>query len=144
VKAQLKKGLEVLGVVAPIVCLIHCLATPVLLTALPFLTAGRQGGDDAWFHWLIVGMCAIAIIPAFMGHRRTNVLWLFAAGAAFVLVPAYVHELESFTATIVTAICASVCLVSANLLNTKYTKALAGADAATCCAHPHQSQHSEV
>lgn len=147
VKARLKKTLEVLGVVAPIVCLIHCLATPVLLTALPFVTAASGGGGaegDAWFHWLIVGLCAVAIVPAYVSHRRIGVLVLFLAGAGFVLVPEYVPALESMTATVATALCASVCLVSANLLNRKYAKALAGVDAAACCAHSHQTRHSEV
>lgn len=143
-KAQVKKGLEVLGVVAPIVCLIHCLATPVLLVALPFLTATHLEGSESshlWFHWIIVGLCAIAIVPAYLSHRRANVLLLFLAGAGFVLVPAYVPELESLTATVITALSASVCLVSANLLNRKYSQT---PDHAACCAHGHQSQHSEV
>jgi hypothetical protein len=140
VKAQLKKGLEVLGVVAPIVCLIHCLATPILLTALPFVTAA--GGDhDVWFHWAIVGLCAVAIVPAYLAHKKAVVLALFVAGAAFVIVPAYVPILETMTATVATAVCASICLVSANLLNRKYSKELSGEVGVACCS---QSHHSEV
>jgi hypothetical protein len=147
VKARLKKGLEVLGVVAPIVCLIHCLATPILLTALPFVTAccGDHGTMDAWIHWGVIGLCAVAILPAYAAHRKWNVLALFLAGAGFVLIPEYVGIAETLASTVILAICASVCLVSANLLNRKYSRALSPDGAAVaCCSVPHQSQHSEV
>jgi hypothetical protein len=143
VKEQLKRGLEILGVVAPIVCLVHCLATPVLLTALPFVSANAGlGPDDSWFHWAIVGTCAVAILPAVFGHKKLIVAALFILGASLVIVPLYVPALEATVPNIATAVAASVFLVTANLLNRKYSRELTGATA--CCAHPHQNQHSEV
>jgi len=133
VKNIVKKGLNALGVIAPAVCLVHCLATPIILTALPLISASgphRHEDNDATFHWIIVAICALAILPAFKSHGKVRVLGLFAAGAAFVLVPAYVH-IEGLFPHIAVAIAGSTCLVSANLLNRKYSKAPA------CCDVPH-------
>lgn len=129
-----KKSLETIGVAAPIICLIHCLATPIILTALPFLMPPKSAGggdDDLWFHWLIIGLCAIAIIPPYLNHRRISVMLLFLAGAACVLVPAYV-EVEGMFAHVGLALTASVFLVSANLLNRKHTSKITA-----CCDHAH-------
>ena len=133
VNSVVKKSLDALGVIAPAVCLVHCLATPILLTALPFITkehsAGHQEADPS-FHWAIILICAIAILPAYKAHKKLQIPLLFLAGSAFILVPAYVH-VEGEVAHLAMAIAGSACLVAANLLNRRY------AGARPCCEHPH-------
>jgi hypothetical protein len=80
------------GIVASVVCMIHCLAAPVVVTLLPAVRV-------AWLeHPLIHQVLAIAVIlavaasivPAFLHHRRWPVIAVAAVGLGAVCWAAFV------------------------------------------------------
>jgi hypothetical protein len=75
-----------LGIFASAVCMVHCLALPFIMAALPF--APHWLGHDN-VHYLLAGwvllFCLAAIVPGYLKHRRTSVLVTMLAGLALVL-----------------------------------------------------------
>src|SRR5262245_15986244 len=70
-----------LGISASILCVIHCLFTPVLVAVMPFVGATLGG---KWFHPIIVALVIpVALWALWNGysvHRHAKTLWLGAAG----------------------------------------------------------------
>ncbi|MBX3023040.1 MAG: MerC domain-containing protein [Bdellovibrionales bacterium] len=80
-----------LGISTSILCILHCLLTPVLVVFLPF--AGEELAHG-WFHWIIVCVVVpVAIWALWNGyrlHRLKRVLWLGSVGLIFVCLALYV------------------------------------------------------
>ncbi|MES2420955.1 MAG: MerC domain-containing protein [Pseudomonadota bacterium] len=74
--------LDGLAVCASVVCMIHCLALPLLLAALPALTAWFDPGET--FHVAVLAFAiptsALALIGGWRSHRATPPLLLGASG----------------------------------------------------------------
>lgn len=70
------------GIFASILCLIHCLALPLVLAMLPAL----GWAEDEWLHELLVGVAMVAtllaLVPGFATHRRVSVLLMGIGGLA--------------------------------------------------------------
>ena len=81
------------GVICSLGCGIHCAAMPILLTALPSLTA-VQWMADPLFHQVVAGICCamvvLAIGPAWRLHRSWWVLGLATAGMGLLCTAAFV------------------------------------------------------
>jgi len=87
------------GVLASALCVIHCLAMPLVLVALPALAVGEM------VHQVLVGVALLAALaglgPGYLAHRRTLVPALGAAGlaclagAAFLVGPRYGARAET-------------------------------------------------
>lgn len=75
-----------LGISASILCILHCLLTPVLVVGMPFV---GHFFAHAWFHIVIVVFIVpIAVWALWNGyriHRKRSVLWLGGIGIALVL-----------------------------------------------------------
>ncbi len=77
-------------------CLIHCLALPLLISLLPI--AGLFGFEDEWVHKVLV----IAVVPVTAlaawsaGHRAWSFLTLAGLGITLLLAGAFVHPLHDF------------------------------------------------
>lgn len=92
---------DVLGMATSALCLVHCLAMPVLLALLP---AVGWAGDER-MHALLVGVALLAalvsMVPGYATHRRKGVLLAGGTGlaclaiAAFVIGPRYGHGWET-------------------------------------------------
>ena len=84
-----------IGVVASVLCAIHCAATPFLLLFLPVF-------GEAWSHpashWLmallVVPLAAITVATGFKRHRRKWVVGTCVVGIVLVLVGAAAPSLE--------------------------------------------------
>lgn len=95
------------GMTASVVCVLHCLATPVLLIAFPLLATG---GDADGFHRamaLIVSAAALlALLPGFLAHRNAKILLIGTAGltcfigAIWVIEPLYGETAELVFSTL--------------------------------------------
>ncbi|GAA5317521.1 MAG: hypothetical protein AseanaTS_27260 [Candidatus Pelagadaptatus aseana] len=77
------------------VCVVHCLAVPVLLVLLPSLMAFNLG-DEAFHNWLLVAVVPASVLALAMGckkHRQLRVLMLGGLGLAILLsVPVLGHD----------------------------------------------------
>lgn len=77
---------DALGIFASAVCMVHCLALPFLMAALPF-TSKWLGQDNV--HYLLAGwvllFCLVAIVPGYRKHRQTNTLICMLVGLTLVL-----------------------------------------------------------
>jgi len=77
---------DALGIFASAVCMVHCLALPLVMAALP-LTSNWLGHDNV--HYLLAGwvvlFCLAAIVPGYLKHRRANILICMLAGLSLVL-----------------------------------------------------------
>ncbi len=81
-----------LGIIASVICAIHCAATPILLAVLPALTFTEWIASPR-FHQIAavvcVGMVSLAIWPAFRRFRDYSVLSLSTAGLGLLIAAAF-------------------------------------------------------
>jgi membrane-bound acyltransferase YfiQ involved in biofilm formation len=77
---------DALGIFASALCMVHCLALPFFMAALPFAMSWL-GHDNV--HYLLAGwvflFCLAAIVPGYLKHRQTNILILMLVGLSLVL-----------------------------------------------------------
>ena len=89
---RLNRWKDNLGIIASIVCAIHCAATPILIALLPALTLTEWMASPR-FHQIAtvvcVGMVSLAIWPAFRRFRDYSVLSLSAAGLGLLIAAAF-------------------------------------------------------
>jgi len=125
--------LDKLGVTASVLCLIHCLALPLLIPLVPIL--GLMGHDEVHTLLLfpIVGLAGFGILPGFLRHRSMTVL--LAAIAGVLLCSAAVGAEVFFglhALDVPLTVAGGFCLVGAHLTNLRLTRAAR----ACACAHP--------
>ncbi len=89
---RLNRWKDSLGIIASVICAIHCAATPILLALLPTLTF-TEWMSSPRFHQIAavvcVGMVSLAIWPAFRRFRDYSVLSLSTAGLGLLLAAAF-------------------------------------------------------
>lgn len=71
----LNKKPDELGMLSSALCIVHCLATPVLLTILP-ISAATQGGSQSWWGWLDIFFLLISSFAVFFAVQRSSKTWL--------------------------------------------------------------------
>jgi hypothetical protein len=104
-----------------VLCLVHCLAAPLLVAAVPALGLGFLALDGIHVAFAIAVLLAavIALIPGYRQHRHVSVIALGAAGvlavAAGTTLPAGVPE------TTVTVI-GSCLLIAAHVTNLRHSR----------------------
>lgn len=136
--SKLISTLEILGVLAPILCLVDCIVIPLALLVLPFVGVHHvmHGMGDQVLTLLMVAICVPAVVPGFLKHRQVRVLLLMALGFGVIFFANIVgHAIDETLHFMLTA-CGSVCLIKANLDNRKLTRAQVGAT--SCCDHAHR------
>lgn len=128
-----------LGLCLSVACLIHCLATPVLLIALPSLSFlvvehdhahGLEHGHELLHQVLLVILpllAVLAFIPGYRMHGKRQVFyWAFPGIVALAIGVILAHDYAALATGI--TIFGSVLLVRAHLLNRKEC---------ACCATGH-------
>jgi hypothetical protein len=112
------------GIAASALCLVHCLAMPLLLAAFPLLGLGED--HHALHDALLLGVTVpvlLALVPGYLRHRDPVALSLGLAGlgafllAVFVLGPRLGEMAET-----VAAVLSSALLLGAHLRNHRYCK----------------------
>lgn len=71
----LNKKPDELGMLSSVLCIIHCLATPVLLTLLPVSTAA-QSGEQNWWGWLDILFLILSGVAVIFAIQRSPKTWL--------------------------------------------------------------------
>ncbi len=91
---------DVFGMLTAAVCLVHCLALPLLLSLLPSLTFIEAGHDAT--HYLLISwvvlFCLFSIIPGYRKHGQKTVLILMLVGL-FLVSTATFHQLFALNST---------------------------------------------
>ena len=113
--------MEKVGFYLSLICAIHCIATPVLITLLPFLGSSFIS-NHSWEIWFIGGsliLAGVLLLNDFRKHHHTLPLYLL-VGSLLVKVLEIVwlgHQLEFLTGTI-----GALFIASAYYFNWKYKK----------------------
>jgi len=75
-------------------CVVHCLAMPILIVLLPSLTA-LQLENEAFHSWLLMGVIPTSLFSLLMGckqHQRYRVLTIGLVGLLFLVSAVFVED----------------------------------------------------
>lgn len=135
--SKLVNTLEILGVLAPILCLVDCIVVPLALAILPFVGVKHvvHGMSDQVLTLLMVAICVPAVVPGFLKHRQVRVLALMAAGFGAIFFANIVGGALDETLHFLLTACGSACLIKANWDNRRLVRV--STDTA-CCTHDHR------
>ncbi|MBX9879296.1 MAG: MerC domain-containing protein [Candidatus Obscuribacterales bacterium] len=111
---------NVLSVVGPSVCIVHCLTMPILLAVLPAFGLSRSvfGLSDQTIALIILPLCALAIIPGYFKHGKKRVLASMCFGFSLVIFGSFFADnLLGPSGEIPVNVLGSVFLITASVLN---------------------------
>ena len=122
-KSLIKYG-DVAGMAASILCLVHCMAMPLVLLAFPML--GLAHVHDTFHDTLIVAITLpvlLALIPGYLKHRDKTTLIIGCTGLAFFLGAVFViSPMFGETAEAAFAVISGFMLLYAHLRNRRHCK----------------------
>jgi len=126
--AWIKVG-DYAGIAASALCMVHCLATPLLMMAFPML--GLAHAHDT-FHDLMLAAISLpvllALLPGYLRHRDKAVLVLGLLGLGSFLAAVFVvSPLLGETAEAVAAVFSGVLLLGAHFRNRRHCNRCASA-----------------
>jgi len=108
---------DVAGVSASLLCVLHCLATPFLITMLPVLAATEHQTHSV-FAVVILSLGMLAFVPGYRKHRNKTIPAAGAAGVAMIIAAAVLPEMESGeTIETLMVIAGGLTLIGAHLCN---------------------------
>lgn len=122
-----------LGVSASLLCLVHCLAAPVLLVVLPALTAWELHDVDAIWEYVFVGLSIVSIYTIVQMHRThkkySPALPVAFSGALLLSIALFLdHSVAVYIFPL-----GSILILAAHILNLKYCSSHANCHKE--CAH---------
>jgi hypothetical protein len=84
-------SMDMLGIVASTLCLIHCAAMPLVITFLPLLGLKFLEGHAAHYFLaaFVVAFALLAIVPGYLKHKKTIVLVSMLVGVGFVVLATF-------------------------------------------------------
>ena len=109
-----------LGITLSVVCLVHCLALPLAIAALPLLAS--QWPHSSSFHvalaLVLIPVALLAVVPGLRMHGRTSVAAAMAAGLSLLSTAAFAGEsLLTHEGVIALTVAGGVILVAAHAVN---------------------------
>ncbi len=115
-----------IGIGLSSLCMIHCLATPLLFLLLPAVGAAYLDGSEG-FHWvmasIVLPVALLAFLRGYSHHRRARVLALGFAGVALLYAALALHEtIQSSVPHTLMTIAGSALLLTGHALNWRYCK----------------------
>lgn len=83
--------LDSLGLAASLLCMVHCMSMPFLISVLPTLGLSFLEGHGAHqlLAFFVVGFALAAVLPAYLKHRKNIVLISMIVGITAVLTATY-------------------------------------------------------
>lgn len=106
-----RSELDVIGATLSVACALHCLAAPLLVSAVPYLF-GEQ--VELLLGVVLFGIASLAMLRGVRQHRDVRVLVPFAVGIALFFSP---RGEEGSARDVALAVASSAGLVTAHLLN---------------------------
>jgi hypothetical protein len=112
---------DAVGMLVSVLCMVHCLAAPLLVALVPALGIGFLAfeGVHVAFAIGVLLTAAAALIPGYRQHRRASVLVLGGAGVVLVSVGATLPE--GLPETGVTVV-GSLLMIAAHVANLRHMK----------------------
>ena len=117
---MLNKIWDKIGICASGLCLIHCLATPILLLLMP----GFQFSEvyDEHIHELfavvVVSSIMFAVYPNCRKHGHNDIIFIALTGVVLILISTFFHDLPIAISHTIT-ILGSITLITAHIRNMK-------------------------
>ena len=113
-----------LGICASVLCLIHCIATPVLLLIFPttnffFFDASHMHEAHEIFAVVVVISMLIAVYPTCRKHGHKDIIALALSGITFVLAAVFLHDTLNEHLDHLLTIVGSILLIIAHVKNMK-------------------------
>jgi hypothetical protein len=117
---QLSRHFDQVAIVLSAICIVHCLAVPVLVALLPL--AALSFGDSQHFHglmlWLVVPTSLLGFVLGYRLHRRAGLVALGFVGIVVLAAAAvYGHESWSEALEVTLSVAGSLLLAAAHWLN---------------------------
>lgn len=107
-----------------IICIIHCLALPIIVIALPALTSLAFFEDEIFHTWLLFAVIPISIFAVLMGyihHRSWPIVIISTTGiATLVLVAILGHDVFGEVGEIAVSVIGSILVAYGHVKNFKY------------------------
>jgi hypothetical protein len=104
-------------------CLVHCLALPVVLAALPFFNELSTDHLHAEMLVIVLPVSIFALLSGFRRHRNSLVMALGAAGLVLLTVGGtYVHSRHGLSADRALTIAGSLVLAVAHFRNSRLSR----------------------
>ena len=128
-----------LGIALSVVCLVHCLALPLAIAALPLVAA--QWLQASSFHMAmalaLIPVALLAVLPGLRVHRRRSVAAAMAAGLSLLSTAAFADEtLLTHEWVVALTVAGGVILVATHAVNLALCRACPA-----CATHEHESVH---
>ena len=94
-------ALDATAVTLSALCLLHCLALPLLVALLPLASATFVSDErfHRWMLWLVVPTTVLALWTGWRHHRRTAIVLLGTVGVSFIAFAAYGRVLVDLSET---------------------------------------------
>ena len=100
------------------VCLLHCLALPLVVAGLPLLAQYSESHLHLQILLIVVPLSVVALALGYRRHRNANIIWAGAAGLLILFVGAtVVHNNLGETADRIVTITGSLVLAAAHYFN---------------------------
>lgn len=113
--------MDMAGVFASTLCMIHCLLLPILVALLPFIARPLIQHD--WLHVGLAGFvlvfCLMAYVPGYLRHNDKKLLYVGACGLSLVFFATFVARQWGEIAEIGILTAGNTILVFGHLLNRK-------------------------
>lgn len=123
-KTALIKFGDIAGMTASVLCLLHCLAMPLVILAFPML--GLAHAHDTFHDTLIAAITLpvlLALVPGYLRHRDKTTLLIGCAGLALFLAAVFiVSPLLGEHAEAAVAVLSGFMLLYAHLRNRRFCK----------------------
>jgi hypothetical protein len=136
-KTKLRTASDFIGIGLSLLCLVHCLALPVLIAFAPAILHNLPG-DDVTHRSLAVAIALVGFLAFRSGyrvHRRRRVLVAFVAGLVLVSIAALLGDevLTGYGEAAIT-VCGGILLVTAHLVNHSFCRSCAVRTCGPVCA----------
>ena len=120
---QTKSIWDKIGIAISSLCLVHCIALPLIVMAFPFLELDHDHTHEL-FLVAIVAVVFIAFLPSYKKHGQKKILLFAGLGISSLLASIFAgHELGSEIGEHVLSIVGSLLLITAHVKNIKCTHA---------------------
>lgn len=115
---------NLLGVVMSLVCILHCLAMPLIAALLP-LAAALEGQTHAALAAGIVLVGAAAFVPGYRRHGKAGIVALAAAGVSAIASPVVFEALEVGGLEQALIVSGGIALIAAHAANVYFCRVCA-------------------